>query len=185
MSDTQTLNSRLRLLVAKSYRAERLYSSLRATDAGQRGVGPLSELTNDTRSREWQRCYFELRTGLNDILGQSAPAQVGQAVLALREKFLRRMEEDRLSIAQGIEALAESAQREEFAHSLKLALELVKCKARAQACKAVADEVTAVLQAVGFLDRAPDTFESLPLVEPVPRPIAKGNVVELKRRLNA
>jgi hypothetical protein len=155
MMEGPTLNSRLRLLIAKSYRAEKLYSSLRSADAGKLATaGALSDVANDLRSREWQRSYNELRVALNEAVKLSSSSAVAAELFALRGRFLTRVEEDRQTLDASTGVITEAAAREEYAHIVKLSLELIRRKARLQACKAIADELTALLQASSLLDSA-------------------------------
>ena len=150
MGEDATLTSRLRVLIAKTFRAEKLYSSMRNAQAsGAPNTAQLAELANDVRAREWQRSYHELRTALNSIVGVSSSKQLGDEINLLRERFLLRLRESTSDVDRSMIALADTLQRQEFAHALKLVAELVRLKARAQASKAIADELTGVLQSSG------------------------------------
>ena len=165
MSKSQTFNSRLRLLVAKSYKAEKLYSSLRSDFSFQNpeqlnrivSASGIGEIANDIRAREWQRCHNDLRSSLNKILsdspiqapGNSTPSRVAAQQLALANllaEFRGCYDTERKFVDESMNTLFEAGKREEFGHVLKLSLELIKAKSRAQAAKAVADELNSVLQ---------------------------------------
>lgn len=155
MSDTQTLNSRLRLLVVKSFRAEKLYTSLRNSDGAKlSSVSSLADIANDVRAREWQKCYTDLRSSLNDILSLGSNMRMSKEVLALREHFRQQFLADRDAIESGVESIRETANREEFAHLLKASVEMIRVKARMQASKAILDELTVLLQSSGHLDQS-------------------------------
>jgi len=165
MSKSQTFNSRLRLLVAKSYKAEKLYSSLRSDFSFQNpeqlnrivssaGIG---EIANDIRAREWQRCHNDLRSSLNKILsdaplqtpGNNTPSRVAaqqRSLAGLLAEFRSCYDLERKFVDESMDTLLEAGKREEFGHVLKLSLELIRAKSRAQAAKAVADELNSVLQ---------------------------------------
>jgi hypothetical protein len=151
--------------VAKSYKAEKLYSSLRSDFSFQSpetlnrivsatGIG---EIANDIRAREWQRCHNDLRNALNKILSDSplygneisATSRTSaqqRALAGLLAEFRSCYDEERKFVDQSIDTLLEAGKREEFGHVLKLSLELIRAKSRAQAAKAVADELNSVLQ---------------------------------------
>ncbi|MCB0322786.1 MAG: hypothetical protein KDD69_04400 [Bdellovibrionales bacterium] len=158
MSAAPTLNSRLRVLIAKTFRAEKLYSAIPTAHAEklfQGGgeqllhAGAVAQLANDIRAKEWQQSHYRLRIALNDLLAEGSPATISKDLVALRERFLSRADESVKAIEEGTETLVENAERQEFAHIFKLSVELIRHKARAQASKVIADELTAVLDASG------------------------------------
>jgi hypothetical protein len=154
MSQTQTFNSRLRLLVAKSYKAERLYNSLRSEHTFENpellaritSSSGIAEIANDIRAREWQRSHNELRTVLNELLASGGYVDQARSIARLLENFRTRYDEDRRFVEENIDNLMEAARREEFGHVLRLSLELIRAKSRSQAAKAIADELNSLLQ---------------------------------------
>lgn len=144
MTNSTTLHSRLRMLVAKTFRAEKLYSSLRKP----RNVDTvnISDLANDLRAREWERAHAQFRTALNSALELPSQTALFQRVSALYHKFHNISEECSEKAKTDRDRLIETAEREEFAHSLKLSLELVRIKARAQAHKVISDELSSIIQ---------------------------------------
>lgn len=144
MTTPATLNSRLRVLIAKAYRAEKLYSSIRHTQGND--TPSVVELANDIRAREWQRAYGHLRGTLNDILLLGSPAAVSDQIHGLYRQFRRLSEESFRAVEQETTNLVETVKRHEFARCLKLSMELIRSKARAQAHKVIADELHAALQ---------------------------------------
>lgn len=146
MSAGPTLNSRLRVLVAKTYRAEKLYSSIR-NNKGQQlsSSSALSEMANDIRAREWQRSHYELRTALNEILSLGNSSAVTEHIIELRRRFAEKCEENLAAIEKGKELLIETAKRQEFSQIFRNSAELIRCKARAQADKLIVEELTSVL----------------------------------------
>jgi len=145
MGATKTLNSRLRVLVAKTYRAEQLYSSIRNVQLGS--YPSLSEVANDVRAKVWQQAYAELRADLNELLMLPGNRQIIEKILQLRFKFEARAQEAVAVVSSGVEQLSTSAERNEFAHTLKLSMELVEQKARGQANQVIADELGELLDA--------------------------------------
>ncbi len=193
MSQNQTFNSRLRLLVAKSYKAERLYTSLRSEHTFQNpeqlnrivSASGISEIANDMRAREWQRSHNELRSALNEILSDAPAGHQPRAIAGMLETFRARFDEDRRFVESNLEALVEAAKREEFGLVLKLALELIRAKSRAQASKAIADELNSVLQPLGVETRSRPGSGSPDLAEQGTKPAREdlpSNVIPLRRR---
>ncbi len=189
-----TLNSRLRVLVAKTYRAEKLYSSIRSNhremlsrelatrESGALGNSTsLAELANDARAKEWQNCHYTLRVALNELLSEQDAKLQAQEVLRLREEYAHKAQERSALVEHGAQTLAEMAKREEFAHTLKLSIELVRHKARAQACKVISDDLNAVLVQSS---RSTDATNLPPKAEPEPmQEVARpDNVVALPYR---
>lgn len=151
MSLGPTLNSRLRVLVAKAFRAEKLYSSVNSSRAERlTNLAVIAEAASDIRAKEWQRTHYQLRTALNDILGIGASKSVVREVVVLRESFLKRAYDALALVDKGSEDLIETTRRQEFAHIFKISAELIRLKAQAQACRAVADELSAVLEASNY-----------------------------------
>ncbi len=160
MGKNATLNSRLRVLVARTYKAEKLYGSLRnvgsssadspslADAQGAKNPG-LAQFANETRAKQWQQQHYQLRVALNDMLAASAKTSATSQVFALRDKFHCRWAESQAAIEKGTRDLVETAGRQEFAHTLKVSAELIRHKARAEACQVIAKELTAVLEASG------------------------------------
>lgn len=198
MTARPTLNSRLRVLVAKTFRAEKLYSSIRNSRADKfAGVTTLSEIANDIRAKEWQRAHYKLRTALNDILMLGSSAEIVAEVVQLREYFLQKVEESSAALEHGSEAVIDTVQRSEFAHSFRISVELIRHKACVQANKVIAEELSALLEASGrsaALDSASRTVGPIgpapsssyvPAAEGEAEATAYSNVIPLRRRFAA
>lgn len=150
---SSTLTSKIRVLVARTYKAEKLYASMR----GMRDVSTaeaervLGQMSNDVRSREWQGAHQELRHRLNEILrlGGSQRTMALQELGNVYQSFIRRLRESELALQHGTGVVTESAKRLEYSVVLKMAFELVRHKARAQACQAIVDELESVLNLAG------------------------------------
>jgi hypothetical protein len=149
MSQRPTLNSRLRVVVAKAYRTEKLYSSHGGRFEKLAGAAALSDAASEVRGREWQRAYQHLRCCLNDLLSLGNSAVVARDVLALREAYLAKADESNQLVKYGVEEMKEFADRQEFAHILRLSTELIRRKAQVQVCRAIAQELTEILDAQG------------------------------------
>lgn len=141
MSSAPTINSRLRVLVAKTFRASQLYSSMRTGREEPRNLG---ELANDVRAKVWHLTHSELQSALNDLLSLP-PSEVSTKVVHLKLKFEKASSRAEVSLEKGIERLVESAERREFATSLKSSVELVRLKAEMQANRVIADELAEIL----------------------------------------
>lgn len=169
MSLGPTLNSRLRVLVAKAFRAEKLYSSVNSSRAERlTNLAVIAEAASDIRAREWQRTHYQLRTALNDILSIGNSGGIVKEVVGLRETFLKRSQESLSLVEKGAEDLIETTRRQEFAHIFKISAELIRLKAQAQACRAVADELSGVLEATsnGDVRAAVDSDINSRLIRP-------------------
>ncbi|MBL7663218.1 hypothetical protein JNK13_10765 [bacterium] len=142
MSSQSTVGSRLRVLVAKSYRAEQLYASMRHSLSNKPEV--ITDITNDYRAQVWLKAHQELRIKLNEIIG--LPYGVGvQELIKLKAQFERKVSESNIVIERVSKKLAECSDKQEFASVVKLGLELVQYKSQAQAFQVVADELKDVL----------------------------------------
>lgn len=154
---TPTLNSRLRVLIAKTYRAEKLYASmLNVGEGGLPSGASLNKLANDVRAKEWQVQHEQLRSGLNELVRLGHHAAVLDHLEVLHEEYYARYMESSNSLARGVAALVETARRQEFAHVLKLSLDMARYKARSQACKVIADELAALIEESGRVNRLGD-----------------------------
>ena len=151
MAESPTLHSRLRVLVAKTYRAEKLFSSIRnSSDPKILSLASLSDLANDIRAKEWQSAHHDLRQRLNDLLSpQVSPGGLTPGAQELYSHFRQAYEADRADLNRGIAAIQETAEREEFTQSLRFSLDLIRIKARLQVHKAIADELSGALQLTG------------------------------------
>lgn len=154
MTAAPTLNSRLKVLVSKAFRAEKLYSSIRGSQSENVGSpAMLSEIANDTRSKEWQKVHHNLRIALNDILSLGKNTSTIVSDLAnLRQSFMERYQEAAASITDTIDNVNDASSRHEFAHAFKQSCQLIKLKAQAQANKIIADELTSILETSGHAD---------------------------------
>lgn len=146
MTQRSTLNSRLRVLVAKAFRAEKLHASGNSART-ERLSNPaaISEAASEIRAKEWQRSHYQLRTSLNDILNIGNNSEVIKKILELSEQFMARNVDAINQIEKGINEIAAASRKNEFAHIFKISSELIRYKAQAQACKVIADELCAVL----------------------------------------
>ena len=202
MSKSQTFNSRLRLLVAKSFKAEKLYSSLRSDFSFQNpeqlnrivSASGIGEIANDIRAREWQRCHNDLRVALNKILSEApvhtpgSPSRISaqqRALAGLLAEFRNCYDEERKFVDQSMDTLLEAGKREEFGHVLKLSLELIRAKSRAQAAKAVADELNSVLQLSNAATHQAEAERPSVKTEAAPQERIElpANVIPLRRRV--
>ena len=150
MAEKATLHSRLRVLVARTFKAEKLYASMqRKSTPGFPGPAALSELANDIRAREWQRIHAELRGAVNEILENCPVGQVGVKVNQLKEEYLILAQASNKEFTESMSSLLEAAQKEEFTRTAKKSMELVRLKARLQAAQAVSEELTGILSLCG------------------------------------
>lgn len=149
MSQRPTLNSRLRVVVAKAYRTEKLYSSHNGRFEKLAGAAALSDAASEVRGREWQRAYQHLRCCLNDLLSLGNSAVVSRDILALRDAYMAKADESAQLVKFGVDELKEFADRQEFAHILRLSTELIRRKAQVQVCRTIAQELTEILDAHG------------------------------------
>lgn len=162
MSSSPTLNSRIRVLVAKAFRAEKLYSSVNNAKGDRlSNLAVLAEAASEIRAKEWQRAHYQLRTSLNDILALGNNGLMAREVAILRERFVERANESGSSVEDGAQELIDAARRHEFAHTFKLSLELIRRKAQAQASRVIADELGALLDSSGRLTNLPKESQSV------------------------
>ena len=164
MAEQATLISRMRVLVARTYKAERLYASMRrGSGRSFPGSAALSAMANETRAGEWQEVHSKMRLALNDILEQNSSKELISLVLRLREEFRQISANSGSLFQERIEKLAESVKKEEFVHASKQSLELVKIKARLQASNAVVEELTGILSASGRKNLEIDSQAQAPI----------------------
>jgi hypothetical protein len=150
MTGGPTLNSRLRVLVAKTFRAEKLYSSIPSTHGEKlTNVSVLAQTANDIRAKEWQRTHYQLRTALNEILSEGSSSTLTADIVALRQRFVDRATESGDAVEVGVDSIMDTAARHEFAHIFRLSVEMIRYKARAQASRVIAEELSAALDASG------------------------------------
>lgn len=150
MSDSATLHSRLRVLIAKSYRAEKLYASMKSSSGGRAAsLASVSDIANDIRSKEWQQSHSKLRAILGDVLSETSGAELGLKVSRVQRVFAEEARENLREIEKGKQQLRDALSREEFAHALKLNLDLIREKARVQANTVISDELASLLNLSG------------------------------------
>lgn len=195
MSDSATLNSKLRVLIAKTFRAEKLYSSLRKPYANlSASPSSFSEVANDIRAKQWQKTHTKLRTELNDILDLKNGKDCLKRLTSLYNHFVDETDYCNNSLDSSLKELLKAANREEFVHSMKLSFELVRLKAKMQACFAITEELSQVLALQGI--KAKSRPEDLPSVmfdsskalgeelDDIPIEKTQGNVIQLKKKFS-
>lgn len=190
MSAALTLHSRLRILIAKAFRAEKLYASIPNRQGGaDLPTAQISELANDIRAREWQKTHHALRTALNDLLDEKSMRDIQKEVSLLSRRFAMQAEETAAALEKEILSVAEATKRHEFAHVVKLSLELIRLKSRAQANKAIALELEGVLEASGKDPNELAAKSALAVavkegaeVVADPAAVSTNNVIAFKRR---
>lgn len=148
-----TLNSRLRVLVAKTFRAEKLYSSIRNIQREHPSNPAIfAEIANDIRSKEWQDAHKDFRLALNEILALGNSREQTLELARLKETISESAEESLSRLELSANSLKESAKSYEFAHAFRLSAELIKHKASVQARRVILEELSSVLNASGVTD---------------------------------
>ena len=146
MTERATLNSRLRVLVAKSFRAEKLYSSMRnRPERSSSNPALLSEMANDLRAEQWQRSHAFLRKSLNEILSLGSGGQMAERLLELYRQIQQRANEHERSVLEGADAMNDTVKRGEFVHALKCSFELIRHRAAQQAYTVILDELSSII----------------------------------------
>ena len=162
MNSKQTLFSKLRVLVAKTYRAEKLYSTLRhSLEVSVNEINlsdSLRELANNVRSKEWQRQHEDLRLALNELVSNGNTPDLAKRVVGLRNKFESELLVVRSQIENDTSKLVEATKRNEFHFCFKLSLELAKKKARSQALQVITDELTGIIDSSGNSHQDPISY---------------------------
>ncbi len=194
MALASSLLSRLKVLVAKTYRAEKLYGSIRNTHSAlESSVESMSQLANDLRAVEWQKSHAQLRVALNDLVSGDRSRPLSESVRELEKTFRARADSSDVVLLQGTNNLVDSAKRYEFAHVLKLATELIRLRARVQANSAIADELMGLQDSAGGVSVGEQSLDPEELAEAFaaseaeaePSPVAEpslSNVIPFARR---
>ena len=151
MSNSATLNSRLRVLVAKAFRAEKLYGAAKASKQIESHATQtvVSDVAQQLRAKEWQKSHYELRVSLNNILSLGNSKEQAQQLMLLKSCYETRSKEHSAVVKKLADNLKETVERQEFAHVLKITLELIRLKAIAQSSKVICEELHAVLNRSG------------------------------------
>ena len=146
---TSTLASRLKVLVAKSFKAERLYGSMVINLTGQMEteLAERAKLSNEIRAREWQKSYNKLRLGLNAILSEENSATaVTERLLKLEADFRVQIKKANQELEKVSVGIKDALNRAEYAVVYRRSMDLVKYQARIQASEVVCQEVLALLE---------------------------------------
>lgn len=191
MSSSPTLGSKLRVLIAKSFKAEKLYAAMSGNGIDQRSSVRV-ELANEVRAREWERSYHQLRLALNKLVSEVPASNAVSELNKIKHGFLRRSEQSLMDIESGRAAMQDALDREEFAFVYKASLEMIKHKARAQACGVAAQEIDVLLEQRGKGGEEIDSIEPYdlddldePFEMPEAAPRASAKVVPITRRFAA
>ena len=146
-TSSTTLHSRLKVIIAKSFRAEKLYASMKndrgsASFEGTRVV----DYANTIRAEVWQQTHYQLRKALSEIITLGNSSEIITAlcglfseITALVDRHLKRIEELKSEIK-------EDCDRQEFVHCLKLSVDLVRCKSFIQVNQLIADELHEIIK---------------------------------------
>lgn len=188
-----TINSRIRVLVARTFKAEKLYASMSFPDGVGTGFS-LDNVANDLRADAWLRCHKQLRAMLNETLKLSGSSAMVSRLAIIKQQFINKANCEEAKIAEKAKLLMDSATRQEYASCLQFSLELVESKACAQASRVIIDEVSGVLSASGNAGAFAPVFESMEVAqdevltsesEKDPKPELPANVVRLQLKKRA
>lgn len=138
--ENETLRSRVALLVQKSRKALRLYSSM-----GRFGGGEGSEFA-ELQVAPWREVNAELLRELSAAFDNPNTRALTGAILALRDRFYgdwRRIEAE-LRLKQ--QELVSAAEHGDFIKAAHLSRDLIVCKAREQAAQAAHHELQDVVK---------------------------------------
>lgn len=164
MSTSATLNSRLRVLVAKAFRAEKLYGAAKTSKQRDAFLAhtSVSDAAQGLRAKEWQKSHYELRASLNNILALGSSMEQAKQLLLLKACYESRAQEHTAVVKKIVATVKETVERQEFAHVLKLALELIRLKAISQSSKVISEELAAILNRSGRpSDASTEVLETL------------------------
>lgn len=164
MSEKATLSSKLRILVARAYKAERLYASMKAKAPEASNIYSrrlkskkepsalqsnrlISELSSEARATEWQQSYKELRLSLNEILEKNnlSASKLSKPVTELYNNLAEGLEETRARYNKISKDSFSAFENKEFLRCSKNSIELIRLKARIQSQTAVAEELSNLL----------------------------------------
>ena len=178
-----TLKSKLRVLVAKTYRAERMYSSMRNSSGAS--LPAINSIVNEVRAREWQLANEQLRRTVSELIKLSNTTLIANELEALLESYNSRIESSRLAMSDGSQELNSSLERDEFVDLFKGSLELVRLKARVQSLSVVLDEITVLLESCGRSTKRKARFlnKQASLSETATSDGSQNNVIDFQRLL--
>ncbi len=159
MAQTLNLNSKLKILVAKLFKAEKLYHSMKNTaEAAKSSVSKnskssnsyfqstiLLEHANEVRANEWHRVHQDYRIKLNDILSELPANKLANGLNEIWQSFISEFKSAEYDIKSSKSLAEESIEREEYAQLLKISTDLVRKKARLQALKVINDELNLLI----------------------------------------
>ena len=158
MPITPTVNSKLRVLIAKTYKAEKLFLSMKSSSSAGFENKKLIELANNVRADVWGHIHCDLRKSLNTIVNSESSISVVNEINKLKGSFRSVIEEKNRQMEKTKQMLFEMGARGEFIHTLKLSLELVKLKATIQANQTIIDELNNISNNSASPEDAPEDF---------------------------
>lgn len=159
MNIPNTLNSRIKILIARTYKAEKLFTNVRLGEEGEiksnsfeqlnndeinatKSNSPAALVANDIRAKEWQRAHSELRNALNIMVANNSGSKLVEQVVDLKNQFelglktfIKDLDARKLEVVHFIE-------RNEFATALKGSIECIKLNARIQAFRVILNELS-------------------------------------------
>ena len=145
MPGTHTINSKLRVLIAKTYQAEKLFLSMKSSGSAGFENKKLIELANNVRAEVWGSIHSDLRKSLNTIVGTDSQANIIAEVNKLKNSFLSVIDEKNRQLEKTTQILFEMGTRGEFFHTLKSSLELVRLKAAIQANHTIVEQLSSII----------------------------------------
>jgi len=145
MPISPTVNSKLRVLIAKTYKAEKLFLSMKSSSSAGFEHKKLIELANNVRADVWGHIHSDLRKSLNAIVNSDSSVNVTNEINRLKSSFRAVIEEKNRQLEKTKQMLFEMGTRSEFIHTMKLSLELVRLKATIQANQTIIDELNNII----------------------------------------
>lgn len=141
---SSTLSSRLQVLIAKSFKAEKLYNSMIADSSNTINVATLS---NEVRAKQWAKTYNKLRKELNSILSiKASSTEVIDKLLSLHDNFQCSLNQCANDLDHEHDKIKEALCRAEYAVIYKSSLDLIKLQSKLQSTQVVCDEILALLE---------------------------------------
>ena len=146
MSDNSgSINSKVRVLIARTFHTEKLYAAMGNVRDGIVSMPSVQAIADEVRGKEWQIAHQTLRTKLNEIVRLSSANAIKLALSDLYQKARGLASASEAAMVVSQKSLEEMNSRGENVQVLKLALEVIKLKARFQSYSAVADELEGVI----------------------------------------
>lgn len=137
------LSTKLRALVARSFKAEKLYSS-----SAKEAEGSLEarSMATEVKAKEWGIQYNKLRVALNRMIREVPASEMTKSVYELSLDSAQTVSECDYATTRLKMEVPVASKKQEYSRLMSLSKQLLQVSARRQAAHSIHEELVSILE---------------------------------------